>query len=166
MFRVNDYVVCGGNGVCQVKKIGATDFSGIDKDKLYYTLEPLYSIGSLLYIPVENCTAKMRKILSKDEARNLIDEIPNIEAVLFDDLKKQEEVYKEAMKSYDCREWVKIIKVLYLKELERTTNGKKLTTTDERYLQRAEDQLFGELAVSLDVSKENVEELVAQQVKG
>lgn len=165
MFQINEYVVYGGSGVCKVNKIGNLDISGIDKDKSYYTLEPLYSKGSIVYTPIDNSRVIMRKILSKDEAWELINDIPNIETIWGTDEKKIEEVYKDAMKKYDCREWIKIIKTLYLRKQDRIAQGKKGTSTDERYLRMAEDNLFGELAIPLEMPKDKVEDFIVARVE-
>lgn len=165
LYQINDYVVYGGNGVCKVNEIGTLDIGGIDKEKLYYTLEPLYSKSSKVYTPIDNVKVIMRNILSKEEARVLIDDIPNIETIWAADDKKTEAVYKESMKMYDCREWIKIIKTLYLKKQERIEQGKKITNTDERYLQIAENSLYGELAITLGMSKDKVEDFIGTRVE-
>ena len=43
MFKVGEYVVYGMNGVCRVEEIGPMPLSGMDSDKIYYTLLPLYT---------------------------------------------------------------------------------------------------------------------------
>lgn len=40
------------------------------------------------------------------------------------DYKHREENYKEALKSCDCREWLKVIHTLRQKKAERTERGK------------------------------------------
>ncbi len=42
LFSVNDYVVYGSEGVCRVESIGKKDITGLDKEKEYYTLVPVY----------------------------------------------------------------------------------------------------------------------------
>ena len=48
--------------------------------------------------------------------------------------KGREELYKEALKKCDCKEWIKIIKTLYLRKQERLAEGKKAVSIDEKYL--------------------------------
>lgn len=165
VFQINDYVVYGGRGVCKVNEIGGLDIGDIDKEKMFYTLEPVYSKGSVVYTPVHNSKVTMRKILSKDEAKKLIDEIPNIETILATDDKKSELVYKEAIRTLDCREWIKIIKTLYLRKQDRIAQGKKITNTDEKYLRMAEENLFGELAIPLEIEKDEVEDFIAARIE-
>ncbi|MDD7403541.1 MAG: CarD family transcriptional regulator [Butyribacter sp.] len=165
MFQVGDYIVYGSSGVCEVKNVGTMDMSGIAKGRLYYTLLPVYSNGSTIYTPVDNEKIVMRKILTKEEAMERIRQIPEIEPLWIADEKKREESYKEAMKTCSFENLIKIIKTLYLRRQSRLAGGKKLATIDERYLKMAEDGLYGELAISLDMKKEEMEAFITKQVE-
>lgn len=145
MFQKGDYIVYGSSGVCEVEEIGPMNMSGIAKEKLYYTLSPVYSSGSRIYTPIDNDKIAMRNILSREEALELIDNIPQIEPLWVNDEKKREELYSQKMKTCSFVEWIKIIKTLYLRRKSRIEGGKKLASVDERYLKMAEDSLYGEL---------------------
>ena len=69
------------------------------------------------------------------------------------------------MRSCYCREWIKIIKTLYLRKAERSARGKKITSTDEKYLRMAEDYLYTELEIPLEVSRENMEEYISGRIE-
>jgi CarD family transcriptional regulator len=43
MFERKDLVVYGATGVCEVVDIGTPQIEGIDKERIYYTLHPVYS---------------------------------------------------------------------------------------------------------------------------
>ena len=68
------------------------------------------------------------------------------------------------MKSCECKDWVKIIKTLYLRKKERIAQGKKTTAMDEKYLRMAEENLYTELSLALGVPKEKMEEHIASRV--
>ena len=53
MYQVNDHVVYGNYGICVVKAIGKLEMDSAAKDRLYYTLEPLYSEKNTIYTPVD-----------------------------------------------------------------------------------------------------------------
>lgn len=160
MFKVGDYVVYGLNGVCRVEEIGPMNLSGVDNNKDYYTLMPLYTRGSLVYTPVDNKKVIMRSVMSKKEVCNLIDEMKDIEELEVVDDKRRELVYKEAVKSCDCRELIRIINTVLKRKEERLAQGKKMSACDERYLKQAKDSLFGEFAVSLKIDKDAVAEFI------
>ena len=164
MFEKGDYIVYGAAGICQVKEIGTLSMKAADKDRLYYTLEPLNSKGSSVYTPVDNTKVVIRRILSKKEAEQLICDIPHIEALWVENDKQREQVYRESARKCDCREWIRIIKTLYLRKQDRIAHGKKVTATDERYLHRAEESLYSELSIPLGVEKERMADYITERV--
>ena len=48
----------------------------------------------------------------------------------------------------------------------RLSKGKKVTASDERYLRTAEDNLYGELAISLNIDKNDVEQYIMDKIGG
>jgi len=165
MFEVDGYIIYGGNGVCRVLDIGIPDINIADKKRQYYTLQQVYEKGSTIYTPVDNDKVIMRKIISKEEANDLINNIQSIEVLCFDDDVMPEEKYKEVMHKYDCKEWIKIIKTSYLRKEERLAEGKKGTAIDDKYLKMAEEYLYGEFAISLNMPKEQVKDFIVQAVE-
>lgn len=165
MFEVGDYIIYGSLGVCKVEKIGPMDLDGVPKDKKFYTLSNVYTKGSKVFTPVENNKVFMRAVISKEEACELVDHLNEIDSILVPDEKHREEIYKEAMKSCDCKEWVRIIKTLYEKKQSRIAEGKKVSTSDDKYLKMAQENLYGELSISLQMEKDQVEEYIVSRVE-
>lgn len=155
MFEVGDYIICGSNGVCKVQEIG-NNVPGAQEGRVYYTLASVYQKGMVVYTPVDNKKVVMRPVLSKAEAEELIAGIKDIDMLWINDDKKREEAYKDALRSCDCKQLIGIIKNLYNRKQERIAAGKKNITNDEKYFKIAEDVLYEELAISLDISKEEV----------
>lgn len=102
MFSVNDHVVFGNHGICVIKAIGPLDLSIAERGRLYYTLEPLYAQKNTIYTPVDNEKSSLRRAITREEALELIDRIPQVETVWILDEKRREEKYKEIMKQNDC----------------------------------------------------------------
>ena len=165
MFEIGDYIIYGNNGVCKVIEIGPIQISENSTDKLYYTLEPVYERGSKVYTPVGNKKVLMRAVISKDEALELIDNIPTIEVDKDLPDKQREKEIKESLRSIDCEEWIKVLKVLHHRKKERHANDKKMTSSDEKFMQEAEDCLYGELSISLDLEKEEIEGFVMNRLE-
>ncbi len=164
MFKVGEFIVYGHNGICKVEDITCLDMSGADKDRLYYVLNPVNSRGGKVYSPVDSNKIQTRRMLTEQEANDLIDEIPEIEQLWVTNDKQREEQYKEAVKGCDCRQWIRIIKTLNLRKKERLAQGKKVTAIDEHYLKLAENQLYGELSVALGKKKGEMEEFIIQRI--
>lgn len=164
MFEVGDYVVYGTNGVCKVEAVGRIDSSIMDNKRTFYTLIPFYSRTGRIYVPVDSDKVSIRRILSKDEALTFIEGIKDIETLWISDEKTRELTYKEALGTHDCHEYVRIIKTIYFRKEERIAEKKKLTATDERYFRMAEDQLYGELGVSLSMEKDKVRDYIVERM--
>ena len=164
MFQIGEYIVYGMNGVCKVEAVGPMELRGVDSDKEYYTLNPLYTKGSKVFTPVDNQKVVMRSVISKTEACSLIDEMKDVELIDAGDDKRRELAYKEALKSCDCREWIRIVNTTLKRKEERLAQGKKMSSCDERYLKQAQDSLYGEFAVSLGIEKGEVEDFIENRI--
>lgn len=163
MFKKGQFIIYGNRGICVVEDITKLSFEVATKEKDYYVLNPYMQPEGKIYVPVDSCKTKMRAVITKDDAMELIDSIPEIELISSDNDKQRELQYKECIRSCDCKEWVRIIKTLYLRMQQRTEEGKKITATDERYFKTAEDSLYAELSLALKIPKEDMEGYISQR---
>lgn len=166
MFSIGQYVICGNKGVCTIEDITTLDISGVDKAKKYYILKPKYVTASTVYVPVDSAVTSMRNILTKEEAQELIKEIPDIPVLEVKNEKLVEQDYKACMKSNCCREWVKLIKTIYLRKQKRLEAGRKETAVDGKYFRIAEENLYGELAVALGMERSEVCGYITEHLQG
>ena len=166
MFKVGDYVICGNKGVCTVENITTLDIAGVDKKREYYILKPLYMGGSTVYVPVDSPKESMRRVLKRDEAQRLIEAIPGIPLLTITNEKLTEQMYKECIKTNSCEELVRMIKTIYLRKQKRIQAGRKITAVDAKYSHMAEENLYGELAVALDMNRKDVEGYIAEVIDG
>ncbi|MCR4961913.1 MAG: CarD family transcriptional regulator [Lachnospiraceae bacterium] len=164
MFAINEFVIHTTGGICQVKNIAPLDMPGADKSRKYYFLAPIKTNGSKVFVPVDN-DGTIRKVLTGDEAWELIDEIPEIEEMRVDNEKQRENLYKEAIRSCDCRELVSVIKNLYSRREKRLSEGKKTTATDDKYFKIAEDNLFSELAFAIGRNKDEILDIISGRME-
>ena len=79
MFEIGEYVVYGVKGVCRIEDITHIDISGADKNRLYYVLAPIGDANGKIYVPTDNQKIVIRRVISKEEAEKLIQELPEIE---------------------------------------------------------------------------------------
>ena len=165
MFSIGDTVVTS-NGVCQIEKIGP--LTGMGKSaagKEYYTLKPYFDNGGKIYIPVANDEESMRFALTKDEVNTLVEEINTLEQIDIFDEKLREAEYKNAINSKDPRRLIRIIKTMYYRRKQRAESGKKSTAIDERYFKIAESRLYDELALALEIEREDVKEYIREKIE-
>lgn len=165
MFEKGGFIVYGTTGVCEIKDITSPDMKGVAGNRLYYVLNPCFKKGSTIFTPVDNEKVPIRAVMSKREADDLVEAIPMIEELWDIDDKLREKRYKEALRSCDPREWIRIIKTSYSRQQERMAQGKKTATVDERYFRAAEEHLYSELAVALEIPVEEVETYIKERIE-
>ncbi len=161
MFQKGEYVIYGNNGICLIQDITTLNIPGVDKDRQYYLLKPVYASGSTVYTPVDTAETSLRHALSKDEADSLIRSIPDIPLIPLADEKTLEKTYKEYMRSNNCKAWVQLIKTIYLRKERRIMKGYKVTALDNRYFNLAETSLYGELSIALGKPRDEVKSYIS-----
>ena len=72
--------------------------------------------------------------------------------------------YQQQMSTFDCVDLVRMTKSIYAKKKDAESRQKKIGITDEKFLRRAEDLLYGELAVALDISRDKVTDYIAARL--
>ena len=164
MFEKGAYVIYGSNGICIVQDITTLNLTGVDKNRKYYLLKPVYASGSTVYTPVDMADTLLRPALSREEAHRLIQAMPDIPPITITNEKTLENTYKEYMRSNSCTSWVRLIKTIYLRREKRILNGHKITALDSRYFNLAETTLYGELAIALDKTRDEIKAYIASYI--
>lgn len=164
MYSKGDVVLYGTNGICDISDVTTVDIKGVDKDRLYYVLKTRNNSGTI-YVAADGDTSKMRKLISKEEALELISGIADIEPLKIKDQKKPDAEYKEALQKYDCTVLLSLIKCIYFRRKKRLDEGKKVTAVDERYMKLSEDVLYQELGAVLDIPKEQVLDYLINKIE-
>ena len=166
MFGIGDYVICGNKGICEVENITTLNISGVDREREYYILKPLYMSGSTVYVPVDSPKESMRKALRREEAERLIEAIPEIPLLVITNDRLSEQAYKDCIRTNGCEELVKLLKTIYTRKQKRLKDGRKVTAVDAKYFHMAEESLYGELAVALNISRKEVEDHIVGAING
>ncbi|NCB51656.1 MAG: hypothetical protein EOM54_07235 [Clostridia bacterium] len=165
VFKVGDLILYGSTGVCRVTDITTRDFSGMYKDQLFYILIPLYK-DCVISTPVNTTKIFMRPIISKDEAERLVDMIPTIRTEVCHSrvLRELTEHYEASLKTHDCAELFELTMSIYAKKQEVEQQKRKFGAIDEKFMKRAEELLFGELAAALNIPKDSVPDYIAKRI--
>jgi CarD family transcriptional regulator len=163
MYQVGDLVLYGNTGICRVADISSQDLTKKSKDQLYYVLVPLYQ-NCTISTPVNSTKVFMRPIISKDEAERLIQSIPGIRAQAYYNrtLHELTEHYEASLKTHNCTDLIELCMSIYAKKTQLEEQKRKFGSIDERYMKRAEELLFGELAAALCIPKEQMPGYIAR----
>ena len=162
MYQVGELVSYGSTGVCRVSEIINQD----GEERLYYVMEPLYK-ACVISVPVDSDKVFIRPIITRDQARRMIELIPTMDCPAFHSRVGRElnEHYTALLKSYDCRDWMEMTISIHAKKRTLLSQKRKFGSVDERYLKQAEELLFGELSAALEISREQVREYVGAQIE-
>lgn len=165
MFQKGDYIIYGNTGACRVEEANVPmDLSSSESDALYYKLSPVLD-SAIIYVPVTT-TKFMRPVLTRQQALDLISQIPQIQLDPFEgrDHRMLADHYRNFIQSHDCEDLVQLIKTLYLKNQDMAERGKRASNTDLQYLKLAKELLHSELSIALGIPYEKVEDYVQQLI--
>lgn len=163
MFEVGDKIVYGQTGVCVVSDICEKALIKNQK-KLYYVLRPERMTNNVIYAPVDSDKVFMRHIITKQQAEELISRIPEICENLTEETQTQEE-YRADIATHNIDDLVSLTAKIYRKERTAKTQKKKLGFSDEKYMRKGEELLFGELASALEIPYEDVQKYIESKLK-
>ncbi|MBS6501247.1 MULTISPECIES: CarD family transcriptional regulator [Clostridium] len=162
MFKINDYVVYGSNGVCKVTDIEQVTLRNEELE--YYILSPVYNEKMTIKTPVNNQKILMRELMTKAEIVNLLKEISKNETVEIEDSRRRVEEYKAIIKRGNAEELIKVINSIKLEKDEKISIGKKLNKTDEDIMISASKQLYQEMAIVLDIDVDEVQDYIKNNI--
>lgn len=163
MYNREEKIFYGQTGVCTVEDISEKEFKK-GEPQLYYTLRPLYRSNNIIYAPVENAKVYMRRLISSDEAKQLVAAISAIRAKAKDELTCEED-FRACLESHSCGELLELAAGIYRIKQEAKKSGKKIGFTYEKYMSRAEELAFGELAAALGVLPDDIPALLSKEEK-
>lgn len=151
MYNEGDLIVYGANGVCRVGE--KTQMDG----KEYLILRPVYQ-KETIYMPLFSNKFFVRPVVTREQAEALIDSVKDIiaEPVYESKVQLLSQKYEKVLKTYECSELIYLVMSIYNKRVAAEKNKRKLGLVDERFLKKAEDLLYGELAVALEIPKDKV----------
>ena len=118
-YEIGDLVSKPVTGICKIEDILYLTPQDERNKKLYYLIKPVEDEKEKIYIPVSNSDSRLRLCLTKDEAWNLIERIPEIPTAWINNEKLREQSYKEAVKANDPEALVAIIKMIYQRKEKR-----------------------------------------------
>lgn len=166
MYKVGDYIIYGKTGICLVKDIGHKEVPGIEGSRLYYTLKPVFT-AETIYTPVDT-SVFMRPCITREEAISLIEMIPDIqdELDIKSDIDSRElpNYYKTLIETHDCKDLIQLILTVCSKNQQAIQEKRKLGQIDQNFMRDAEDILYGELSIALDVDKKNIPSFIEEML--
>ena len=155
MFNVNDVIIYGTQGVCQIVDVEEKTVSGMKRN--YFVLKPVNDHGPTIFAPTDNAHVlkKMRRLLTKDEIDQLIDSMPEKQSEWIDNDNERKEYFRSIIASGNHVELIKMIKAIYAHKQTREADGKRLHMIDEHFFKDAEQILYNEFQYVLKLQSKD-----------
>lgn len=172
MYSRGDIVVYRHH-VCEIVALREQYFD----DKDYLELQTLFENSLKLFVTVDEAAPPtLRPIMTKHEALALIDSIADADSIDEEALKPDaptptilerriKEEYDRCLKTFAPEDLVPIMKSVRERTIRREDSGRQITATDKKYFDLAEGLLCDELAVSLDIPRDDVKDFLVQRVE-
>lgn len=156
MYNIGNYVVYKRD-VCKIK-----DLKKIN-DQEYLVLEPIVDSSLIISTQADNRNDYLRELITRERLEEIINEIPSIPVIDCHE-KMIESQYRELLNSGDLLDLVKIIKTAYFRNKERLDNNKKVGDRDSDYFNKAENCLYNEFSIVLDLNYEDTKKYILDKI--
>ncbi len=170
MTAIGDIVVFKHN-VCKIEDKRENYFENKD----YWELRAIFERSLKLYVACDQATLpSMRPVMKRQEALELIDSIADARPASIGEGSNKakagnprqiKETYEAYLKTLSPKDLVPIIKTCHERSVAREESGQKATAIDKKYLDLAENLLCDELAVSLDIPREEIREFMLKRIE-
>jgi len=164
-FAKGETVVYGGSGVCEIDDIKDISFYH-ERPQKYYVLKPLFvNQAQIVYVPFNNekLTAKIRPVITRKEALDLIHGIKDSTIEWIDDRNERKETFNVMVSGGDRKSIVDVISIITEHRAQLASEGKSLNQQDEKILYEAENRMNAEFAVALDMTPDEIPGFIQEE---
>lgn len=165
MFQKGDYVFYGAEGICKILDVRIAPLEGMPADREYYVMQSLHDANGTLYIPVDSEQVFLRAIFGREEARALLDRIPQVEAIEETNSKQLRARYQECMQMHTPEEWVRVIKTVWQRAHAEERRTQRISDTERMLSDNAKRYLHTELALALGLQANEMEAYIVEYVQ-
>lgn len=164
MYKIGEFIVYGNQGVCEVEDISKLNSPITNEITNYYQLKPLHGNGNV-FVPVD-ANVFMRLIITFDEIKKIITEIPDIRDTRYDikNVRELQNHYKTLLNSHEFTDTLKAMISLKNKKEDLAESNKKLGQMEEQFLRVAKELVEDEFSVALGISKKEAEIYINENI--
>jgi CarD family transcriptional regulator len=156
MEKIGTIVSVGTKGICKIIDIKEDAFEGAEKDRLYYIMEPVESSNNMqIYMPVD-AMVHIRKLVSKSEAKSIIENFYSIEDVAVSAETERLKIYETMAKSGNISDWARLLKTLM--QRKEKLSRKQISGLEQKMFVSVQNNVLAELSTVLEKSREEIEE--------
>jgi len=164
MFKQNDILVYGNNGICTLTDIKSEEMFG--NTSLYYILTPVYDKLSTIYIPIDNNkpVSSLRHVLAKDELDKILYEAKDKEVLWVSAAKERSEHFKKIVSKGLSVDLLCVMKSIIMQKRSFRNTSRKLTYSDTRTLEKCEKIVGEEYAFVFGVDVKDAVEHIENEL--
>lgn len=157
MFKVNDYVFYGANGVCQIDDICTDPFEGAPAGLLYYVLHTLSEPRQTILNPVTNEKVRMRCVMTAKEAADFFSVLPTLSPLEGNSAKQLRDAYIGAIKSGEPFAWGRVMRTYRARARLAEAKLTRVTDAERSFYENARHMLATEIGLALSLPVLDVE---------
>ena len=131
-------------------------------DREYYLIRALRGDGENIYVPIVGCENIIRPIMDISSADSLLSSLKDLEKEFNPNTKQRRDAYKRKLASGNIQDIAYLYRQYYL--YNKNPENIKLGPADIDMLEYATTILLDELALTYQVDRENVGDLVIQKI--
>lgn len=164
-FAKGETVVYGGSGVCEIDDIKDIRFYH-ERPQKYYILKPLFvNQAQVVYVPYNNekLTSKIKPVISKKEALDLIHHIDENDVEWIEDRNARKEAFNGLLSSDDRKNIINLISTITERRQMLENEGKSLNQQDEKILTDAQRRMDAEFAVALGMDPGEIPSFIKEE---
>ncbi len=164
MYKSGDIIVYTTYGLCRVEDIIERVFN--NELKQYYILKPLNDPKASLQIQTDNpiTISKIRDVLNRDEAMDLIHQIPFIDPYWIENENERKRHFSETLRTGTRPQIIGIIRSVYEHSKGLKDKGRKLHACDEQACKDAEKIIYEELSYVLGIERNQILDFIISEV--
>lgn len=155
MYKINDEILYGIHGLCQIKDISIKKFG--KNNCQYYVLKQIYNEGNTIYVPTDNLKLldKMHAIVTVDEAKKILASKKEAQEWIEND-RQRYDAFQNILCSGNRKDMIQIIQSLNERRLVLKEKKRKLLSNDEMLLEEAEKIIGQEFSYVLDLPYDEI----------
>ncbi len=166
MYQVNDYVFYESGGICKIEDVRYAPLENMPADCQYYVMQSVHDSNGVMYIPVDSDRIFLRRLMSREEAEQLVQAIPIVDVIKEPNAKLLRAKYIEAMRTHEPLEWVRVIKTVYARIAALpASRSARLSETERSFFENAKRYLYTELSLALGMEIRDVEAYFTSRIE-
>ena len=164
MLKLNDTVMYGTTGVCTVENIEKKTIGKVTRT--YYVLRPKAQTSSTVFLPADNemLLGKVRTVMTADEIKCIIRQLPAEPNIWVDDDNERKLRYNEIITSGDRKRCLVMVRTLRSHQKELAEKGKRLHIADERALKEGQRLIHDEFSYVLNIAPDEVGNYISAEM--